>query len=336
MIQLVSRSVATAAIVLFYCVGIRPVHSQYDPLSKNLESQIKTVDFEIQDSKRKREIPVRVFLSSNASPSPLILFSHGLGGSKNNNPYLGNHWSSRGYTVIFVQHHGSDEYIWKDAKIGDKLRAMRSAVTAENALLRCDDIGSVIDQVEIWNESKEHSLFNRMDLSKIGMCGHSFGAQTTQSVSGQSFPLVGQKYNDNRISAALAFSPGAPLRGGRINSFSRVTIPWFLMTGTNDTAAIVSEQTVESRLEVYKSLPNTIDKFELVLDKAEHSAFGDRPLPGDKESRNPNHHKAILAMSTAFWDCYLKNSTEAKTWLTSDSAKQILEEGDKFQWNLAK
>jgi hypothetical protein len=33
--------------------------------------------------------------------------------------------------------------------------------------------------------------------------------------------------------------------------------------------------------------------------------FTERPLPGDREQRNPNHHRAILALRTAFWDAYL-------------------------------
>jgi hypothetical protein len=40
----------------------------------------------------------------------------------------------------------------------------------------------------------------------------------------------------------------------------------------------------------------------LVLHNAEHSVFTDRPLPGEREPRNPNHHRVILALSTAFWD----------------------------------
>ncbi len=40
--------------------------------------------------------------------------------------------------------------------------------------------------------------------------------------------------------------------------------------------------------------------------------FGERALPGDSEQRNPNHHRAILALSTAFLDTYLKGMPEAK------------------------
>jgi hypothetical protein len=72
-------------------------------------------------------------------------------------------------------------------------------------------------------------------------------------------------------------------------------------------------------------------KYELVLDKAEHSVFTERPLPGETEKRNPNHRRVILALSTAFWDTYLRGDAAAKAWLDGDGPKAILESGDKFQ-----
>jgi hypothetical protein len=82
---------------------------------------------------------------------------------------------------------------------------------------------------------------------------------------------------------------------------------------------------------VYPNLPAGIDRYELVLKDAEHSAFTDRPLPGDKEQRNPNHHRAILALSTAFWDAHLRGDESARAWLHGPGARSVLEEGDRWQ-----
>jgi hypothetical protein len=68
-----------------------------------------------------------------------------------------------------------------------------------------------------------------------------------------------------------------------------------------------------------------------VLNNAEHSVFTDRALPGDKEKRNLNHHRAILALSTAFWDSYLHDDAVAKKWLDGDGPRQILEPADEWQ-----
>ena len=101
------------------------------------------------------------------------------------------------------------------------------------------------------------------------------------------------------------------------------------MTGTNDNSPI-GNQTPESRRGVFPALPAG-DKYELVLNKAEHSAFTERALPGEKEQRNPNHHRAILALSTAFWDAYLRGDAAAKSWLTGTGARSVLQAEDVWQ-----
>ncbi len=59
-------------------------------------------------------------------------------------------------------------------------------------------------------------------------------------------------------------------------------------------------------------------------------AFSDSTIIGRKH-RNPNHHKAIKALSTAFWEAYLKDSKPARSWLDSKSPSTILEPGDLWQ-----
>ncbi|HEX3659730.1 MAG TPA: hypothetical protein VHV55_28340 [Pirellulales bacterium] len=186
----------------------------------------------------------------------------------------------------------------------------------------------MLDQLERWNKTTGHELAGRLDLSRVGMSGHSFGAVTTQAVSGQTFP-IGGRFTDKRIKAAVAMSPNAPRQGDAKQAFGSVAIPWMLLTGTRDEAPI-GKATVESRLAVFPALPPG-GKYELVLDRAEHSAFSDRPLPGDVEARNPNHHRAILALTTAFWDAYLNNNPEAKSWLDGDGPSKLLEAGDRWQ-----
>ena len=101
------------------------------------------------------------------------------------------------------------------------------------------------------------------------------------------------------------------------------------MTGTYDTAPIGGID-LASRLAVYPALPPG-GKYELVLDRAEHSAFTDRALPGDRETHNPNHHRAILAISTAFWDAYLRGDAQARGWLDGAGARAVLEAADRWQ-----
>ncbi len=304
-------------------------NEKYDPLKLSKEPMVKSLDIVVKDDARSREIPLRIYLPATKSPAPVVLFSHGLGGTRENSAYLGQHWAARGYVAVFMQHPGSDDSVWKNKAIGERMSAMRQAADLKNFLLRAKDVLAVLDQLERWNQAEGNELKGRMGLDHVGMSGHSFGAVTTQAVSGQRLSLSGTSLTDKRIKAAIAFSPSAPRNRDTKQAFGDVKIPWMLMTGTKDIAPI-GDQDVKSRLSVFPALPPGA-KYELVLDNAEHSAFTDRPLPGDKEKRNPNHHRVILALSTAFWDAYLRHDTQAKVWLNGDGPKSLLESGDHWQ-----
>ena len=301
----------------------------YDPLAAPGVETVSTQDFTITDQARSRDIPIRVYALPETKNAPVVLFSHGLGGSRENGAYLGNHWAARGYVCVFMQHAGSDESVWKDAGRGQRLNAMRDAASGENLLLRVKDVPAVIDQLAVWNQEQGHALAGRMDLAHIGMSGHSFGAVTTQSVSGQVAARGLINGTDPRIQAACAFSPSSPRAGSVDAAFGSVRIPWMLMTGTEDVSPIGGID-VESRLAVYPALPAG-GKYEVVLFGAKHSAFGDVPQRLDRGQRNPNHHRAITALSTAFWDAWLKKDEAAKTWLDGEGPKSVLEEKDRWQ-----
>lgn len=322
------RFLLTAAAAFWLCQGSGAAGQVYDPLHVPPGAAPEVIDLIVKDAKRQREIPVRVYLPAVRTPSPVILFSHGLGGSRENNRYLAQHWSGRGYVAVFLQHAGSDESVWKGVRLGARERAMQEAANPKNLLLRAGDVTAVLDQLERWNSERGHRLAGRMDLSRIGMSGHSFGAITTQAVCGQKMG-GSAALADPRLSAAVIMSPSGPRRGSPEEAFGAVTMPWLLMTGTQDVAQI-GGITLESRLSVFPALPPG-GKYELVLYGAQHSAFTDRPLQGAGESRNPNHHRAILALSTAFWDAYLRGDPRARAWLDGAGHKSVLEPRDRWQ-----
>jgi predicted dienelactone hydrolase len=301
----------------------------YDPLATPPRVAVRQEALSVRDAKRDgREIPLRVYRDAGtALASPVVLFSHGLGGSRDGSAYLGEHWAARGYVAVFLQHPGSDEAVWKDAPLRRRREAMEDAASARSFLDRVRDVGAVLDALATWNGTRGHSLEGRLDLARVGMAGHSFGAMTTQAVSGQRFR--GRDFADPRIRAALVLSPSTPRRGDPAEAFAGVTRPWLLMTGTRDGAPI-GNQTPETRLQVFPHLPAG-DKYELVLDGAEHSAFGDRALRGEEGPRNPNHHRAVLALSTAFWDAYLKQDAVARAWLQGSAPRGVLEARDRWQ-----
>ena len=316
------------SIGLVCCTSVAAI--DYDPLNTKIDpGSVKTLDTSFTYGKQEREIPVLVYLPSSAMKAPVVIFSHGLGGSRKGSAFLGKHWAACGYVAVFIQHPGSDQSVMEGLPPLKRYAALKKAASLKSTLDRVRDVPALIDQLGRWNKEPDHSLMGRVDLKRIGMSGHSFGAITTQYVSGQSVSLRRQDFVEKRIRAALPMSPSGPRRGEVEKAFAKVSIPWLLMTGTEDDSPI-GDFEPEDRLKVFPALPPE-GKYELVLWRAEHSAFTERRLPGDPERRNPNHHKVILALSTAFWDAYLQEDPETRKWLDGDGPKSVMEPKDRWQ-----
>ncbi len=305
----------------------RQSSDKYIPAQPN-GREAEQLELSFVDKKRDREIPLRVYLPKDNAAAPVILFSHGLGGNRNGSKFLGNHWAQQGYLAVFMQHPGSDETVWRDAPLRERMAAMKQAANGKNLLLRIADVPVVIDQLTTWNRQSDHPMAGRLDLDRLGMAGHSFGAVTTQAVSGQT--AIGRALGtDPRIKAALILSPSSPRAGKPAAAFGTVKLPWMLMTGTDDLSPI-GDIDMESRLAVYPALP-TGHKYELVLDGAQHSVFNDRELLPRSQPNKPAHHKTIMQLSTAFWDAYLREQASAKQWLQGEGPREIMDKNDRWQ-----
>ena len=295
------------------------------------EDSIRELSFEPVDEKRERTVPLKVYLAEAKQPLPVVLFSHGLGGSRENNAYLGKHWAAGGYVAVFMQHAGSDNQVWKSAKLGERFAAIKAAASVQSSRDRFADVPFVIDQLEIWNKEAEHPLSGKLDLEHIGMSGHSYGAVTTLAVAGRKFPLK-QSFPEARIDAFLALSPQPGKGLAAADAFGHIDKPILSMTGTEDRSPIDPTVKPATRREVYAALPKG-DKYQLVMDGAEHFAFGDSQGFRARR-RNPKHHPAIQQISLRFWNAYLKDDKQSKQWLQSD--KPITETGlgddDVWEW----
>jgi predicted dienelactone hydrolase len=318
------------SVFLVFCTAAWALEpSYYDPL-KIPDVKIRSLTFDAKDDKRGRTLPVRVYLPESTRPAPVVVFSHGLGGSRDNNPYLGEHWAKRGYLVVFVQHPGSDESVWQGVPPLRRMVEMRKAASVENYMARTKDIPVLLDALASWNREDGHALKSRLDLENIGMSGHSFGALTTQAVSGQSAMKGRVSTIEPRLDAALMMSPSPPAAGDPAEAFSTIRIPCLLMTGTQDDS-LIGNSTAADRLKVFPHLANA-PAWQVVFDGANHMAFGDRELSG-RPHKDPRYHRAILALSTAFWDAELKHDPAARAWLRGKGAKSVLDAKDVLQMN---
>jgi predicted dienelactone hydrolase len=111
--------------------------AEYDPLAPRAKPT--QLDLVVRDQERQRDIPLRVYRPAAAGKAPVVLFSHGLGGSWLNSPYLGQHWGARGYVVVHLQHAGSDEDVWRDLAAAERLAALQREASVENSILEQRD-----------------------------------------------------------------------------------------------------------------------------------------------------------------------------------------------------
>jgi len=299
-------------------------------------SEVQTVRYDWLDQKRDRKVPVKIYCpTSGAGPFPVIIFSHGLGGSREGYEYLGRHWASHGYVCVHLQHIGSDSAVWSQGRLDQMMRNMeKAAANLENITNRPLDVSFAIDQMEKINR-EDPALKGRLDLNRVGVAGHSFGAFTTLAVVGEVFIASGGRevtFTDPRVKAAIPMS--APVNRnwpGLLSGFNHIEVPCFHMTGTLDSSPIGQTEPKDRR--VPYDLSKGADKFLVIFEGGDHMVFSGRgPMRGGR--KDELFQKYILMGSTAFWDAYLKNDEAAKAWLTGTGFKTALASDGTFEEKL--
>jgi dienelactone hydrolase len=118
---------------------------------------------------------LKVFKTKNAAPAtgpfPVILFEHGFGVTVGSYQHMILELVSHGYIVLAPSHpHIADTVIFEDGREAF-LKSERNALMFETAFLDAQFILEKMDEIS--------STVPSMDLTKIGMIGHSLGGATT-------------------------------------------------------------------------------------------------------------------------------------------------------------
>lgn len=296
----------------------------------------KTVYGSFYDESRKREVPYKVYYPEELNGTyPIIIFSHGLGGSIEAAEYLGEHLSDNGYVCFFIQHKGSDESVWKGATtIKEVMKRLKESIKDyENALNRFNDIPFVVDEIFRLNRNSE--IFkNHLDTINVGMIGHSYGARSVLIASGERIGKKGFSFKEPRIKAGIPLSPSAPDNPPEDISilYEDINIPLFHITGTADGDPLNRKKdfSPKERTLPYQNI-KTSAQYLLVLYKAVHMTFSAGKKLSNDDPYYDEHVESVKKGVTAFLNYYLKKNETYGVWL-QNGYKETLNSKDTFEW----
>jgi len=262
-------------------------------------SPYETIEFDWVDVKRQRAVPVRLYWPDSIAASaqvPLVVFSHGIGGSRRGYRYLGEHWSSHGVASLHLQHVGSDRNVWFGNPLG-LIGRLHDAAQEREAIERPRDLAFALDRLlaSPWGE--------RIDARRIVAAGHSYGANTTLLSAGARIERQGRTIDhlrDERLAAAIVLS-APPFYGEADPSriLAPVRLPTLHVTATGDVIRIPGYWSgPEDRIAVFDAVGGK-RKALAVFGGGSHSMFTDRPGTGGMEL-NPRVKQATKELTLAF------------------------------------
>ncbi|ONG56314.1 acetylhydrolase [Pseudoroseomonas deserti] len=246
---------------------------------------------EWRDAARDRRLPVLLRLPDTPGPAPLMIVSHGLGGSREGLAYLGQALAEAGILTVHLQHPGTDDSLWRGVP-DRRANLLAAASDANRALDRLLDVRFALDSL-----AAAPSLKGRVDTGRIGIGGHSYGAWLVQHMLGQRLPGGdrGLALPDPRLSAGIALSPMPPEGLPPRLAFARVTAPLLHVTGSQDHSWL-GGTSAEARRIPYDATSGPAAL--AVLQGATHAAFaGETGVGGSWEDATYHPRSAGLAVA---------------------------------------
>ncbi|MGB3511533.1 MAG: alpha/beta hydrolase [Microcoleaceae cyanobacterium] len=306
----------------------------------------------LQDKERNRNFAVEFYLpeiSAKDASIPVVVISHGLGSNGVNFESLAEHLASYGFAVALPQHPGSDyEYIQKF--LAGKTKDMFEGNEFINRPL---DVTFLLNELEQLNKYQFHGQLN---LEKVGIFGHSFGAYTAFALAGaeinfnqlkqdcgpqmevlnmslllqcRALELNPQKYSlkDDRIGAIFVLDPVNSSLFGKA-SLAQIQLPVLWGSGSEDKITpIVLEQANSF------TWLTTPDKYLVVTEGANHvninfNAVNKTAFTSIKDLIQPDPDVVLgyaNALGLAFFQSHVADKSEYRPYLQASYAKAISE-----------
>ncbi|WP_190517930.1 alpha/beta hydrolase [Nodosilinea sp. FACHB-13] len=229
-----------------------------------------------------------------ATGFPLVVISHGLGGTLNSYSYLAEYLATGGIAVATLEHPGSN-----DQQLYALLAGRSDAVVQDEEFLRRPrDVSLTLNTLDRLNQSPS-PIRRRLDLERVGVIGQSFGGYTALALSGANFDEAGLatacppstlSFNPSLLlqcQAARLGNPGNGLSDPRVKSvfvmnpigsalfgptgYGQIQVPVMVVAGTADTVAPAFPEQIEPFTWL-----TARDRYLLLINRGTHfSTIGD-------------------------------------------------------------
>jgi len=255
------------------------------------------------DAARYRNVPVKIYWPMQfPEKCPVIIFSHGLGGSNEKCAYLGQAWASQGFVSVHVQHPGLDEQVWKR-----KIRPVKELKDVYNqhwsGRTQANDIRFVLDRLDDLATSGT-TIGQLLDMTRVGVAGYDLGGLAAMLLAGQMPPDRGSLLLDPRVKAIVVMSPPVADQATFVPvSYSAMNTPALFFTGTEDDGVVGPTKSWQRRIPFDYMTGN--DRFLITYQDADHQIYGGHIMP--TRSRDDQKFQAnVTQASSLFWRAYLR------------------------------
>ena len=248
---------------------------------------------------------------------PLIVFSHGNGGTRHQNTFWCDYLASHGYIIVSADHTGNAIMTILNGKVITYQNSERLKSAEDRPL----DMSFLLDRMIAWDKGEDKRFAGHIDIDHAAATGMSFGSMTSIWVADK----------DPRFKAVIAMS-GA--RGEHTN----LTIPSLRMIGSEDTTLGEAGNAVVRDHHAKHTGPSYL----LELKNGGHFSFTDmfkiRKNHGDgvgqgkrRNTKEPFEftsmeltYKIINSYSVAFLGYYLKGQKEYLGFLRENHWPDVL------------
>ncbi|GAB4377483.1 MAG: alpha/beta hydrolase [Elainellaceae cyanobacterium] len=319
----------------------------------------------IRDYERERTIPLDLYWSRRQVEGPLIVISHGFGADRRFLGYLAYHLASYGFTVVAVEHPGSNVAWLTSSNLQSEDRKADSILPASEFVDRPKDVSFLLNRLSRLNQFSK-TLKGKFNTEQVVVIGHSLGGYTALALAGAQLsvehlrhfcsdpnPVVfspadllqcnaadltdaPENLGDQRIAQVVLLNPVI----GRLfdeNSLAEVKIPTLMLAATDDpiTPAVSQQFLPFTQLHTSKYLLTAIGATHLSvgdpanLNRALMQSFFVR----EQQEETENLRKLLQGVTLAFVSQLTPQADEYLPFLSPAYAQSFSTESLKLRLN---